>query len=726
MPLNEQETVNILVQLGDLLDATDQVKESNAIGFNKADKSSWPLVRGDLLAMKTILAKYRSQLKCRFDEALIESVDWQLPKEARSHFSQVKQKAKAARALAEKLKNQAVAKVTVTIEGKDGFGLILETDKRLERNRFQHFLTATRNAHGRCLVDRDYLWVVPFSIDFSEYAKKLAEVQIELSAIPELDPSLKKAAEQDVIVSMREDSTLAIKHPYSSRLNEAYKNQEETSGVIGFDWSTKERLVGSRDLNDLDEVLMAIRTHHPKWKIGYSFDIEAYRQNVTKSIKARRVITPEITSKLKKDIVPLPYQIEGYNWYKALNGRALNGDDMGLGKTFQTLLYAANHNLKTLVICPKNVRRNWLSECEKFFVAGTFNGYEIDSSKTQTDVDLSHFNIVTINYEILDKYLETLKSAGFELLVVDESHRIKNRKAQVTSQVLYLGQGIEKRICLSGTPLKNKKKELFTQSNLIHPGTFRNELEISQLTFFETKERIKTFFFRRTKKAELKDLPDKIRSVFEFVGKETLPDMRPGMEVGDIAKLKKDLAIAKSSATVEFVKDLLENTESKIIVFSDSDDAAEKIQSLLGDVSVLHTGATPHEKRERIKKEFMDENSLVRVFVATTGSAREGINLTIADRIIFNDLPWTPADLNQAEARAHRIGQKNCVNVYWMKAINNFDQHVINLLFKKMAIYEKVINGKKPSPEEEKFLAQPIVAALNEHGEQIALRQVTE
>ena len=129
--------------------------------------------------------------------------------------------------------------------------------------------------------------------------------------------------------------------------------------------------------------------------------------------------------------------------------------------------------------------------------------------------------------------------------------------------------------------------------------------------------------------------------------------------------------------------------------------------------AVLHVGSTPHEKREEAKDLFCDENSQVRVFVATTGSAREGLNLTIADKVIFNDLPWTPADLNQAEDRAHRIGQKNAVNVYWVCIEGNtFDTKVVKTLLVKMRIYKRVIDGAKPSPEDEKFLAQSMYSAL--------------
>jgi SWI/SNF-related matrix-associated actin-dependent regulator 1 of chromatin subfamily A len=554
----------------------------------------------------------------------------------------------------------------------------------------------------RCDVNRNYLWVLPTDFSFEDFKTHLQGMSIELGAIPK--PSERS---KNVTVRKNESGNYEVYHAYSEQLNAAYRSAEETSGIIGFDWNKKCRIVSQ--LDDLEEILSVIQKYYPSWELDFDFDVESEKSSIeTQKNEMRSDDSVQVI--LNDGFKPLPYQIEGYKFYERFNGCALNGDDMGLGKTFQTLLYAARNHKKMLVVCPKNVRRQWLQEAKKFFKVGVFQGLELNSkSKVES---FEGYNIVTVNYEILDRFADAIEKSDFDLLVLDESHRIKNPKAKTTKFILSLRDKFAHRICLSGTPIKNKKREIFTQANLISPNTFCSESEVLLGTNFNVREKMKGFFFRRTKKQELKDLPEKFRSIVPIEAKN-MPDMRVGFEIGDVARLKSELAQAKVPHTCDFVDDILENTDSKVIVFSDSDDAASAIAKHFGSKAVLHVGATSHEKRETAKQVFNDENSDVRVFVATTGSAREGLNLTVADKVVFNDLPWTPADLNQAESRAHRLGQKNCVNVYWMQVDNNlFDQNSVKILNDKMKIYEALINGKKLNKEEQEVMKRGVSELL--------------
>jgi SWI/SNF-related matrix-associated actin-dependent regulator 1 of chromatin subfamily A len=698
-----------LIWLGDQLDATDEVREQNGIGFNKADKSNWGVVRGNESAMKALLIKYRNQLVERFGQDVVDSIDWTLLADRREIIQKVREEKKSAEREAKRLAEIAESEAVVQVTAEPlGYGLLLKSKKRIDRDRFQAFLGYVRKVGARCDVNRGYLWTVGADFDFNAFREHLAPFGISIGAIPALSPLVAKTPTApvkkfDVVVKKEESGAYNVYHPYSDKLNAAYKNAEETSGVIGFDWNKKCRLIGKGQLSDLDEVLEVIRGYYPDWSVGFDFDIEAERTRINAEISARRTDDGSIAPLLKEGMAPLPYQIEGFKWYLELGGCALNGDDMGLGKTFQTLMYAAFTKKRTVVVCPKNVRRQWLQEAQKFFKEGIFNGLELNSTAEVPSLD--GYNLVTLNFEIVAKFADLLAHSGFDLLVIDESHRIKNAKAKVTQTITKLGESFAHRICLSGTPIKNKKRELFTQANLIAPGVFKSEHEVLTSTNFAARERMKHFFFRRTKKQELKDLPEKFRQIFPIKPEKKLPDMKKGDMIGDFSALKSELAQAKVPYTIEFVQDILDNTDSKVIVFSDSAPAARAISEHFGNIAVIHDGATSHENREKAKALFNDENSAVRVFVATTGSAREGLNLTIADKVVFNDLPWTPADLNQAEARAHRLGQKNCVNVYWMQAQGNeFDTRSIEIITIKMKLYEAVINGRKLNPEEEKVM----------------------
>lgn len=719
-PSISQEAVETMIRLGDALDATDDVQERNQIGFNKPDKMIWRLVRGEPEAMLVCLYKYQRQLKERFGEEECARVDWKLPVNvsavmdvAKAKGYQTRAAAKAAAKAAEiaarpkpAAPEQVKAHIRITPVA-TGFQLdmIVSGGSRLERERFSPYLEATRKLRGAWNGSQ---WTVPVAANLERYKEELAAIGITIDELPKVDASILAYERADVRIEMLPDSRIGIYHPYSDKMNAAYHDAEETSGIIGFDWTRKCRVVGAEDGDDLREVMATIKKNYPEWTWASKFDIDAHLAQLDAVKAARRVVTAELLSRLKPGITPMPHQVEGYNYLTQLDGNVLVGDDMGLGKTFQVLLWAAQHGKRILVVCPVGVRRQWTEETAKFFIPGTFNCYEIDSKTTPHDFNLTPFNLVTINYEVLAKYTDAILQAGFDGLIVDESHRVKNPKAKITQTVTRLSGDFAHKILLSGTPIKNKKKEIFTQANIVRPGTFKNESEVTWMTTFAAKEAIKTFFFRRTKKVELPNLPEKLRSIIRIPGKG-LPDRFRGMDIGDQSRLKSQLAIAKTPLTISYVNEILEGSDSKVIVFSDSDDAAQMIADAFGSQAVLHVGSTSKEKRELAKAVFMDENSEVRVFVATTGTCKEGVNLQIADKVVFNDLPWTPADLNQAEDRAHRLGQKNCVNVYWICAENNqFDERVVATLFRKMAIYKKVIDGKKPTKEEAAFLAAPI------------------
>lgn len=700
---------SLLVWLGDQLDATDNVQEKNDIGFNQADKFNWKYVRGDEAAMKSLLYKYRKQLTSRFGA----EIDWTLPENPKDSIQNAKEAARervqAARAQAKLAANihDVKAEVFVTLEDR-GYGLKMISSGRLEYDRFHAFVGYVKKANAR-YASRDFLWTVGFDFDFTDFINHLAPYGITVGEIP----AVESKARRDVVVKLSDKGTFEVYHDYSDRLNAAYRNAEETSGIIGFDWDKKCRMIGKDQLQDLDEILEVIRSYYPEWSIHFDFDINEERARIEKLKQSLRTDDGSISKLLNDGVSPLPYQIEGFKYYLHHDGCALNGDDMGLGKTFQTLMYAAHLNRKTIVICPKNVRRQWIQEAQKFFKPDIFKSLELTATSKVSSLD--GYNLVTLNYEIADKFFSLIENSGFDLLVLDESHRIKNPKAKSTKLIQSLGKKFKHRICLSGTPIKNKKKELFTQADLIAPGIFSSQQEILMRSNFEVREKMKRFFFRRTKKQELRDLPEKFRSIISITNGK-FPDVKKDFQIGDIAALKSNLAQAKTPHTIEFVEDILENSDSKVIVFSDSDDAATMIAKHFGSSAVLHVGSTSHEKRELAKESFNDENSHVRVFVATTGSAREGLNLTIADKVVFNDLPWTPADLNQAEARAHRLGQKNCVNVYWMSVESNeFDSRSIQILKDKMKIYEALINGKKLTAEEQEVLKKGIGEVLIEN-----------
>ncbi len=185
-------------------------------------------------------------------------------------------------------------------------------------------------------------------------------------------------------------------------------------------------------------------------------------------------------------------------------------------------------------------------------------------------------------------------------------------------------------------------------------------------------------------------------------------------DIGEMSAAKQALAIAKTDGTSEYVKEMLTSSDSNILVFTDSKEAAEQLHRKIGnDVAVIHHGSHSDKHREEAVSHFdpatRQAGDKKRVFIATTQSAGIGINLQTADKVVFNDLPWTPADLRQAEDRAHRIGTESSVNVYWQTVEGHeFDQLIAETIKTKYELSKKVLEGKQLTKEERAWMDKAV------------------
>ena len=162
--------------------------------------------------------------------------------------------------------------------------------------------------------------------------------------------------------------------------------------------------------------------------------------------------------------------------------------------------------------------------------------------------------------------------------------------------------------------------------------------------------------------------------------------------VAQLTKVRRKLAEAKTSTTIEYVQNILDQGD-KVLVFSCFDAPLKKIYKRFGDAAVLLTGATPADKRQGLVDRFQAEEG-VRVFVANILAGGVGLNLTAAQQVVFNDLDWVPANHWQAEDRAYRIGQERSVHVAYMVAEKTVDEFVRTVLETKAALVSSVVDGK--------------------------------
>ena len=109
-------------------------------------------------------------------------------------------------------------------------------------------------------------------------------------------------------------------------------------------------------------------------------------------------------------------------------------------------------------------------------------------------------------------------------------------------------------------------------------------------------------------------------------------------------------------------------------------------------MAVKIDGSVAAKSRTEIVQEFQD-NPSIRLFVGNIKAAGVGITLTAAHNVAFLELPWTPGELDQAEDRCHRIGQKNAVNVWYLLPKNTIEEKMAELIDEKRKVITAVLDG---------------------------------
>lgn len=418
------------------------------------------------------------------------------------------------------------------------------------------------------------------------------------------------------------------------------------------------------------------------------------------------------------------HQIDGIRRLKQ-EKRIILADQQGLGKTIQAIMAAES---PVLVVCPASVKTNWQREILKWTQEEAFI-----LPNNNPDIPAGW---VIINYDILAKHYDDLKSVGFKTIILDESHYIKNAKSKRTISIL--GGKIRTRkggnvvdeksvdgllsnfdgnvFLLSGTPIENRPAELYTQLQAIrHPlgnNWFKYHVHYCDayhgrfgwvLTgashLDELSEELGDQYLRRTKEQVL-DLPPKIITKLE----QDFPERQKEQEdlslgedwqtmVGALSKRKLANAILKIPTTLEIIFNLLEDPLNKILVFSDHVEPIITISKKLGSKAVILVGETSQKQRVQ-SVDLFQQSAKVQCFCATYKAGGVGLNLTAAQYVVLVDPPWVPSTVEQACDRAHRIGQQGTVNIIaniWNGS--EVENAILNLLAKKSEIIKQIHSG---------------------------------
>ena len=451
---------------------------------------------------------------------------------------------------------------------------------------------------------------------------------------------------------------------------------------------------------------------------------------------------PELDGEHGLKVQPYPYQLQGIARGLQLK-RFINGDDMGLGKTLESIATINKADaFPCLVICPNVVKINWQREWHKFTdkKAMVLTDSVRDSWPFFWQTGMNQVFIV--NYESLRKYFVrritkaekwTLKDVEFhntiklfKSVIIDESHKVKSTATQQTKFCKGIASGKEYIILLTGTPVVNKPKDLVAQlgimDRMIDMGGWKGFMlrycsgpnQASNLKELNYKL-WQHCFFRREKSKVLTQLPDKVRQIVsceitnrkEYMDAERdLIDYLKRYKEADDEKIQKSLkgevmvrigilkditARGKLKEVIDFVKDFRENGK-KIILFCNLHEIVDRLMIAFPS-AVCVTGRQNMQEKQASVDAFQ-KNPKTDVIICSIKAASAGITLTAASDVAFIELPWTYADCDQAESRAHRIGQKDSVNCYYLLGRRTIDQKLYRIIEEKKHISNAVLGAE--------------------------------
>ena len=299
----------------------------------------------------------------------------------------------------------------------------------------------------------------------------------------------------------------------------------------------------------------------------------------------------------------------------------------------------------------------------------------------------------------------------FDLVVLDEAQRIKNRSSS-TSQIV---RGIHRRRswALTGTPVENHAEDLLGIFEFLAPGCLSPEMTPRRMG-----KAAGDYILRRTKDKVLTDLPPKLyrdaslrltreqRATYEQAesqGTVRLNELGDALTVQHVfelvLRLKQicnfDPATGSSSKQERLLADLEEVAASgrKAIVFSQWVGTLQRLAGQMDGLGALqYHGRVPHARREEILVRFREDRKS-HVLLMTYGAGSVGLNLQFASYVFLFDRWWNPAVEDQAINRAHRIGAAGPVTVTKFVMLGTIEERIDAVLEQKRELFETILAG---------------------------------
>lgn len=381
------------------------------------------------------------------------------------------------------------------------------------------------------------------------------------------------------------------------------------------------------------------------------------------------------------------------------------------------LLHQQPAHPPVLVVAPASLTYNWANEFARFaphlrvLIAA---GQKDERASVLSGMDDA--DVIVTSYPLLRRDLDTYLGRTFHTLILDEAQAIKNSSSQTAQAVKQIQA--PRRFALTGTPVENSLDELWSIFEAVFPGLFPSYRRFRDLPPERIARMVRPFILRRLKKDVLEELPDRIETVqrselkdeqkklyaayLSQLQDETSKDMEEnGFQknrikiLAGITRLRQLCChpalfvegyqgdSGKMEQLLETVQDCLA-AGKRILIFSQFASMLNLIRQTLAaqgrDLFYLD-GQTPAQSRVDMCRRFNEGEA--ELFLISLKAGGTGLNLTGADTVILYDLWWNPAVEEQAIGRAHRMGQKQVVQVIRLVTEGTIEEKILELQQRK-------------------------------------------
>jgi SNF2 family DNA or RNA helicase len=423
--------------------------------------------------------------------------------------------------------------------------------------------------------------------------------------------------------------------------------------------------------------------------------------------------------------------------------------EMGCGKTITAIaitgrLYQLGKANRLLIVAPLSILGVWDEEFRKFanfdYTIAVLNGSGSKKADPLRNMTGSPLQIAVINYESAWRLEKEILAWNPDMIICDESHKIKCHKTNASKAMHRLGKAAAYRLILTGTVITNKALDVFSQYKFLNPAIFGNSFYSFRNKYFdmcgygnhtpilkrrmepELTERLHRIAYRATK-AECLDLPeitDIIRYVeleksamriYQELVKDSFTEIS-GQEVTATNILTRLLRLSQltggflggdedpkpysvSKAKLDALADIIETAQSegqKLVIIARFTAEIDAIKKLLEKQNIGYSAISGETKDRTAQVRQFQEDTDITVFIGQIATAGLGITLTAASTLVFYSLDYSMSNFEQAKARIHRVGQKFPCTYVYLTAKNTVDEKILEALRNKADLAKKLVD----------------------------------